>query len=181
MEEHARCWAHLDRDFAAWVERPNVAGVIAGWLSRETGKLFTDWHAFQRGELDRAGLRARMAPVQRAFKTALSWGAASRVAKFTGLCANLLDRWEALWTFLRVEGVEPTNKAAERAIRQGVLWRKASLFTQSERGRTYVERILTIKTTLRQRGGNLLEFLTESLRAAKAGREAPLVFAVTNR
>lgn len=73
--------------------------------------------------------------------------------------------------------MEPTDNAAERAVRLGVLWRKVSLFTQSARGRTYVERILTVKTTLRQQGGNLLEFLTQSLRTARTGAAAPKVFA----
>jgi transposase len=173
VEEHAVCWAHLDREFAAWAARPGVAGTIARWLGEEAGKLFTHWHAFKRGEFDRLALQERLAPVQRAVQAALSWGAASGVAKFTGLCRNLLDRWEALWTFARVEGVEPTNNAAERAVRQGVLWRKVSLFTQSERGREYVARLLTVKTSLRQRGGNLLEFLTESLRAQQTGLPAP--------
>lgn len=178
VEEHAVCWSHLDRDFAAWTERSHVAGTIARWLARETAKLFSHWHAFKRGEIDRPTLQEWLAPVQDAVEAALRWGAASGVAKFTGLCKNLLDRWEALWTFTRVEGVEPTNNAAERAVRQGVLWRKVSLFTQSERGRTYVERLLTVKTTLRQQGGNLLEFVTESLRAARTGAAPPRVFVV---
>lgn len=177
VAEHALCWSHLDRDFAAWVGHASVAGTIAQWLAEETAHLFSHWHAFQRGEIDRPTLLAWLAPVQRAVKTALAWGAASGVAKFRGLCANLLERWEALWTFARVAGVEPTNNAAERAVRQGVLWRKVSLFTQSERGRTYVERVLTVKTTLRQQGGNLLEFLTASLRAARTGAAPPQVFA----
>jgi len=65
----------------------------------------------------------------------------------------------------------------DRAVRQGVLWRKGSLFTQNQRGQEYVERLLTVKTTLRQQGGKLLEFLTESLRAARTGAPAPKVFA----
>jgi transposase len=177
VAEHAVCWAHLARDFAAWAPRPNVAGHIARWLGEQTGKLFGHWHAFQRGECDRPTLGERLEPVQRAVRAALSWGVASGVAQFTGLCRNLLDRWEALWTFVHVEGVEPTNNAAERAVRQGVLWRKVSLFTQSERGREYVARMLTVKTTLRQQGRNLLEFLTESLRAARRGAPAPKIFA----
>jgi transposase len=175
VEEHAVCWAHLERDFQAWVGRGDVAGTIARWLVEQTGKLFAHWQAFKSGVIDRVTLSEWLAPVQQAVRSALAWGAASGVAKFTGLCQHLLDRWEALWTFARVAGVEPTNNAAERAVRQGVLWRKVSLFTQSERGRSYVARMLTVKTTLRQRGGNLLEFVTESLRAARTGGPAPSV------
>ncbi len=177
VEEHAVCWAHLERDFAAWAGRPGVAGSIARWLAEGTRQLFAHWHAFKAGGCDRATLWERLTPVRRAVRAALEWGAASGVAQFTGLCRNLLDRWEALWTFARVDGVEPTNNSAERAVRPGVLWRKVSLFTQSKRGQEYVERLLTVKTTLRRCGGNLLEFLTESVRAVRTGAPAPQVFA----
>ena len=34
-----------------------------------------------------------------------------------------------LWTFVRDQRVEPTNNAAERVVRQAVLWRKSSFGT----------------------------------------------------
>ena len=177
VDEHAVCWAHLERDFAFWAKRPGVAGSLAYWLGEQAGKLFAHWHALRAGTLDRPMLWEQLATVRPPVRTALEWGTASGVPQFTGLCRNLLDRWEALWTFARVEGVEPTNNAAERAVRQGALWRKVSLFTQSKQGQEYVERLLTVKTTLRRRGGHLLEFLNESLRAARSGATAPKVFA----
>lgn len=177
VEVHALCWAHLDRDFAAWERRSGVARVIARWLSEQTDRLFGHWHAFRVGACDRSGLAKQMRPVQSAVRAALQWGVASGEPQFQRFCQNLLNRWDALWTFVRVDGVEPTNNLAERTVRSGVLWRKISLFTQSERGREYVERMLTIKTTLRKQGGNLLEFLTESLRAARSGAPPPRIFA----
>jgi transposase len=175
--QHGICWSHLDRDFAGWVGHASTAGAIARWLSAETRRLFQHWHAFQAGECDRTGLALRMEDVQGALRAALRWGAESGVAKFQGMCAQLEDLWESLWTFVRVEGVEPTNNRAERAVRPGVLWRKTSLFTRSERGQEYVARFLTVKTTLRQYGGNLLEFLTDTLRAARSGLPPPKIFA----
>jgi len=44
---------------------------------------------------------------------------------------------------VRLEGVEPTNNAAERAVRPTVIWRKTSFGTQSRKGSDFVERILT--------------------------------------
>jgi transposase len=41
----------------------------------------------------------------------------------------LLARERALWTFVRVDGVAPTNNAAERSLRHAVLWRKSSFGT----------------------------------------------------
>ena len=39
-----------------------------------------------------------------------------------------------LWTFIDVAGVEPTNNAAEQALRHAVTWRKLSFSTQSRSG-----------------------------------------------
>ena len=179
VEEHAICWGHLLRDFTAWTEHAGPALQLAWRLRTVAVQLFGLWHDFRHGELDRPLLWERLEPVRAAMRKTLEAGVASGIAKFTGLCKNLLASWDALWTFARVEGVEPTNNAAERAVRQGVLWRKVSLFTQSERGRLYVERMLTVKTTLRHRKGNLLEFLTETLRAAQVGEPPPSLTAVS--
>jgi transposase len=174
---HQYCWAHLDREFRAWAGRAGKAGLIGRALWEKAGELFDHWHAFRAGTLDRETLAARLAPVQTGLRAWLVSGAESRIPKLVGLCENLLSGWEALWTFVRVPGVEPTNNAAERALRQAVLWRKLSLFTQSLRGREYVERLLTVKDTLRKRRGDLLEFLTESLRAARLGTAPPQLLA----
>lgn len=46
-----------------------------------------------------------------------------------------------MWLFVTVEGVEPTNNAAERAIRPAVLWRRTSFGTQTAAGSTFVARM----------------------------------------
>jgi transposase len=56
---------------------------------------------------------------------------------------------DSLWVFLAHHGVEPTNNRAERALRFGVLWRKRSLGTASDKGNRWVERILSLKETCR--------------------------------
>src|SRR5947207_15218942 len=52
--------------------------------------------------------------------------------------------WPALWSFARVEGVEPTNNVAERALRPAVLWRQGSFGSNSGPGSRFAERLLTI-------------------------------------
>ena len=54
-----------------------------------------------------------------------------------GKCRDILKHCKHLWTFVRDPKVEPTNNRAERAVRQGVLWRKGSFGTQSRRGARY--------------------------------------------
>lgn len=67
------------------------------------------------------------------------------------LARLLLREMDSLWVFLEEEGVEPTNNRAERALRFGVLWRKRSNGTQSDKGNRWVERILSLKETCRLR------------------------------
>jgi len=89
------------------------------------------------------------------------------------LCGNLLDSWPALWTFAYVDGVEPTNNAAERALRPAVLWRKGSFGTQSDAGSRFVERIMTVAATCKQQGRSLLDFLVAASTATRLGLPPP--------
>ena len=100
-------------------------------------------------------------------------GCGGGVSKTAGTCRAILKRREALWTFVQVEGVEPTNNAAERSIRPGVLWRKGSFGTQSAEGSRFVESMMTVVTTLKQQQRNGLEFLTAACAAALRGEAAP--------
>jgi len=63
------------------------------------------------------------------------------------LARSLIRQIESLWVFLDIAEVEPTNNLAERILRYGVLWRKRSKGTQSEKGNHWVERILSFKQT----------------------------------
>ncbi len=67
------------------------------------------------------------------------------------LARSLIRQIDSLWIFLEVAGVEPTNNLAERVLRFGVLWRKRSKGTQSEKGNRWVERILSFKQTCQMR------------------------------
>ena len=79
----------------------------------------------------------------------------------------------ALWNFVEVEGLEPSNNPAERAVRHAVIWRKTSFGTYGQRGTLFVERILTTVTTLRQQGRSVLEFLVEAYSAHVHGTPPP--------
>ena len=78
------------------------------------------------------------------------------------------------------EGIEPTNNAAERALRRGVLWRKRSFGSQSDRGLRFTERILTTVTTLRQQKRNVLDFLALACQAQHLGLPAPSLLPVNS-
>ena len=89
--------------------------------------------------------------------------AASKIAK------DLRECGAAPWTFARVEGVEPTNNAAERAVRKAVIWRKTSFGSASRWGSRFAERMLTVCESLRAQGRSILDFLVETLKAAAEG------------
>ena len=98
--------------------------------------------------------------------------------KTEGVCRDLLKRREALGTFGHLEGVEPTNHAAERAIRPGVLWRKGSLGTPSAQGSRVVEAMMTVVATLKQQHRNPLDYLTAACEAALRDETAPSLLPV---
>ena len=100
-------------------------------------------------------------------------GRGARCAKTAATCREILAVEEGLWTFARVEGVEPTNNAAERALRHAVIWRKISGGTDSEAGSRFVERMLTVVATCRQQGRDVLDYLTSCFEAHLRGEKVP--------
>ena len=114
-----------------------------------------------------------MQPLQREFEASLRLGSHVDASKTVNTCRNLLKISTALWAFVRHDGIEPTNNAAERALRRGVLWRKRSFGSQSERGLRFTERILTVVTSLRQQQRDVLDFLVLACRAYHFGLPAP--------
>ena len=114
-----------------------------------------------------------MRPIRREVERLLEAGQTCGVPKTEGVCREILKVYEALWTFVRLEGVEPTNNAAERAIRPGVLWRKGSFGTQSADGSRFVEAMMTVVATLKQQHRNVLAYMTDVCQAAYTGTPAP--------
>ena len=167
------CWAHLLRDFEAMRGRSRASEQIGEALLAQAHQMFTWWHRVREGTLQRSTFRSYMAPLRREVERLLEAGSRCGVAKTAGTCRDILKRREALWTFVQVAGVEPTNNTAERAIRPGVLWRKGSFGTQSAEGSRFVESMLTVVATLQQQQRNVLEYLTAACEAALRGEAAP--------
>ena len=167
------CWAHLLRDFEAMRGRGGRSEEIGDALLAQAHQMFAWWHRVREGTLQRSTFRSSMSPLRREVERLLEAGSRCGVPKTAGTCRDILKRREALWTFVQVEGVEPTNNTAERSIRPGVLWRKGSFGTQSEEGSRFVESMLTVVSTLKQQQRNVLEYLTAACEAALRGEAAP--------
>jgi transposase len=172
-ERRALCHAHLKRAFQGLLDRGGEAEPIGRWGLAESERLFAHWHCFRAGEFSRKELRRRLIPLQARVGRLLRRGQESPDRKAAGLCRDLTKWWAALWTFARVEGVEPTNNGAERALRPAVLWRKGSFGSDSEAGSRFAERLLTVVATCRQQGRRLLTFLVAAGEAALRGTAAP--------
>jgi len=167
------CWAHLLRDFEAMCDRGGRSKELGDALLAQTHQMFTWWHRVRDGTLQRSSFRSAMTPLRREMERLLEAGSRCGVPKTAGTCQDILKRRAALWTFVQVAGVEPTNNTAERAIRPGVLWRKGSFGTQSAEGSRFVESMLTVVATLKQQQRNVLEYLTAACTAALRGEAAP--------
>ena len=167
------CWAHLVRDFRSFVERGGASAKIGEQLLAQAKLTFRWWHRIRDGTLTRRTFQRRMKKVERSVGRLLRKAAVCGDAKTEGMAKQILKHEPALFTFVLAEGVEPTNNAAERALRGAVIWRKISFGTDSELGSRFVERILTVIATLKQQRRHALAYLTAACEAALHGRRAP--------
>ena len=167
------CWAHIKRNWEKQVERGGAAKRIGEvWLAVQH-RVFELWHLFRGGGCTRAELDERMVPLVDELGEVLWAGRRSRDRVLVRFCERLAADSGALWTFVDTDGVEPTNNHAERVQRRAVLWRRRSFGCHSADGCRFVERILTVVQTLRQQGRSVLEFLSQTIQAHRAGQSAP--------
>ncbi len=166
------CWAHLKRDFQALIDGPCTTGNRLGHdLLRPTKELFALWQKVRDGTLSRRTFQKKMRPIRARVEGYLLRGYYN--ARVHGFCKELWEHRERLWTFIDVEGVQPTNNAAEQALRHAVIWRKLSFGTQSAGGSQFVERLLTVIETCRRQGRNVFDWLTEAVQAHQQGQPTP--------
>jgi transposase len=177
LHRRAACWAHLKRDFQRCVDRGGASAPVGEAGLAVCRRVFALWRALRGGRLSRAGLREAVGPLRRRTHALLLRGARCGVSKTAGFCRNVLRVEAALWRFAEVAGLEPTNNPVERALRPAVLWRKQSLGSQSRAGCRFVERMLSVTATLRDRGRSVLDYLEAALSAHRLGQPPPSVFA----
>lgn len=182
--ERQTCWAHLLRYFEAMAQRDGPSSDIGATLCNYTLAMFSVWHDFKRGALSRAELQAMFrkpprgspdpTPFVDRFRDQLHQGLDCGHRATAGTCRDILDNhWAALWTFIDIDGIDPTNNHAERELRSTVMWRQRSFGAQSERGNRFAERITTTDRTLRKRGASLYPFLCDAIAASWTGQTPP--------
>jgi transposase len=166
------CWAHLKRDFQSLIDsRCTVRRRLGHDLMRPTKELFALWQKVRDGTLSRAEFQSQIKPIRARVENLLLRGYFD--ARVHGFCKELWEYRERLWVFVDEEGVEPTNNAAEQALRQAVIWRKLSFGTKSASGSRFVERMLTVIETCRRQKRNVFEWLVEAVQSHFAGQPTP--------
>ena len=173
------CWSHLRRDFQAMIDRADDGEKIGRRLLSLSNRLFRNWHRVRDGTLEWTVFQKRMGRLRQEVKQALEEGSRCSCAKTAATCFEILKVEEGLWTFARVRGIDPTNNAAERALRHAVIWRRISGGTDSVQGSRFVERMLTVVATCRQQGNNVLDYLTSCFEASRRGQAIPSLLPVT--
>lgn len=167
------CWAHLLRNLLALSQRVRTRDAIwASDMLAQVQILFALWHYFRAGLIERAVLQAAIAPVQATMRVLLEREARQH-GRAAALSHELLRLWPALWIFVTVEGVEPTNNRAEQALRPAVLWRKGCFGAQSDAGNRFVERFLSVAATCQAQQRDLWQFLTHAIEQSWARQPAP--------
>lgn len=181
LEQRQVCWAHLKRDFTKMAQRTGVSREVGEALLKQQEQLFELWHRVRDGTLERTQFVLEVEPLRQSVHQlltdasgyALADGEKTPLAKTVRTCRQLLKLESALWRFVGVEGIEPTNNAAEQAIRPAVLWRKCSYGSQSALGSLFVGRMMTVVTSLRRQQRHVLDYLSEACRAKRLGLPLP--------
>jgi transposase len=138
--------------------------------------------------MTRAQFIAEVEPLRLRVKAVLTDGAAypiahqenTPLAKTVRTCRRLLNLEPAMWLFVTVEGVEPIHNDSERGIRTAVIWRRLSFGSQTQAGSLFVSRMLTVVAFLCAQKRNVLEFMTQSVQAARDGISPPSLLPQTS-
>jgi transposase len=170
------CWAHLKRNFEKLLDGSPTSRALGAKCLAIKDRVFEAWHLYRGGggkSLSWSEMDHQMAGLSIELLAVLQQGARSRDRKLVRFCERVLKVYPALWTFVAVRGVEPTNNHAERVQRLAVLWRKNCFGCHSDSGCRFAERLLTAVQTLRLQRRPVLRFLKDALTAHRIGQAPP--------
>jgi len=156
------------------IDRNNAGTKIGEDLLFLSDVMFDTWHRVRDGTLQRKTLSYRTENWYRPHvRQTLEAGRVCGCAKTEATCRELLALEPAFWTFARVEGIKPTNNAAEQLQRHPAQWRKTSYGSDSVAGGCFVANILSLVATFRQQGKKVLDVLTACSQAVLTGTPPP--------
>ena len=175
---HQYCWSHLLRDFQGMISVGGAAGEIGSRLKQAGQLVIHHWKRWKNERIKWSTFLKLASGYRRDIESALMDGLTCGINKFESMCHQLMRHHLCLWTFLREQGLQPTNNPGERALRTGVIWRKLSFGTNSSEGSRYVETILSVLETCRQNNINPFQFVYDSVTATlDPDKTPPTLFA----
>ena len=178
------CWAHLKRNIlgiADYARSPSSQQFCRDALAI-VARLFRLWYRFRgdlrdrRGNpqsLDRRQLLGKSIPLQKKLFALAEAHLDDADREVRNLATALFIHFQRLFTFLEVEGVEPTNNVAERILRTAVQWRKISFGNRSRNGEIATARLLTVTQTCKRQHRHVLGYLTDAVRSHRRQATAP--------
>lgn len=172
---HQHCLAHLIRDFHGYAERKGVDGPLGHKIECALRRACWSHARYRQGKISRSKRDRRIERWRALVRDGLEDGHANGSKDLSGLCSRILNGFDKLWTFMQVEGMEPTNNLAERDLRKIVLWRKKSHGTRSGGGQRFVECITSVTETAKRVGQNILGFIESVIRAYWRHEPAPFM------
>lgn len=169
------CWSHIKRDFHRHADGLGEQKTFGEHGSELTSRVFAAWRVYQHEHHDRQRLQAEISPIQTELRQLLEQASPKKARNrwHRQFANNLLKIWPALWTFTTIDGIEPTNNPAERALRAPVIHRKLSLGSQSQNGERFAERALSAAGTCRLQRRSLFTYLSELITAHTRGDPFP--------
>jgi transposase len=171
------CWCHVIRSLVELSQRAATPGKLGKKLLKLSREVIKTHHSYLKDGHDLDWLREQLAPQRQGMRELLEQGASGRHERTANFCQGLLDEYDALWSFCDVKDIEipMDNNAAERALRHAVIMRRVQLGTQSEQGNRWIERILSVRETLRLQDRSVLDYLIQSATAARSVQPLPSV------
>lgn len=179
------CWAHFKRNIlgAQEIAKSTDAERFCRDALALHARLFRLWHRFRAGPAtrypieDRQELIGKSLPLQKQFFALGEKYLDSKDNDVRNLATALFVHCREFFVFIERDGVEPTNNAAERALRCAVQWRKTSFGSRSAKGENAMARLLTVTRTCRMQNRNSLHYLSAAVRAHRSAAPVPSLLA----
>lgn len=174
------CWSHLERDLQAIIDGQRAGSGPATRALAGADTMFETWHSFKDGHIRRDELQHLTTRFRQQFWAFCTLGTRQkRDRKWRALGHDLLRQRDAVFRFLDTEGVEPTNNTAERGLRSGVIWRRTTQGSRTDKGTLFVQRMMTATANCKRQARSVLRFLEDTLMASRAGSVTPSLLPAT--